>query len=560
MGMIIMIKLEDYLIPEGSTDEQIIDALKCPITRICNIYTIIDKPGQRVAFRPKRGQMKILHAIFILGWTRILVPKARQHGVSTLSEIILLDISLFTPDTDTRTGKAADINTPNEFRLEVQTQCSIVERSRDHAEKQMATIKNAWKHLPAELKAGVSQADPWNKGESTWTHGSKVIAGLNARGGTNNALHVSEWGVIAYNDPKRAKEIETGALPSVPKEGLVIGESTHMGGKAGAWYEKVTESLEVAEEDKTLLDFRVVFLGWYEEPEYSLEGRTEQITDEINQYLDKKQDEIGIEFTPGQRLWYYKTRESLKRDMFSEYPTTLEECWMAPSPGLIYASDMDRARGEGRITNNVAYYEQLPVYTNWDLGLPINTNCWLYQIVGDYLHCLEYLEGGDDCKTAGDWTKRLRAKSYGYGGHFLPHDGEVSWLNAFNEAELDFVYCLDRPVNVWQNINEALGFMSRVRFNKDSCKEGIKGLDAFHSKEENDGATVRAVPVHNWASHPSTSFGYIFQAMREGMHVDRSGIPSKARKAGNVVVTTGVRGLRSAIRSGGNSVQVNTSR
>lgn len=566
-----MIKLEDYLIKPDATDAEIIEALKCPITRICNIYTIIDKRGQRVPFRPKRGQMKLLKKIFIDGKRRLLVPKARQHGISTLTEIILLDEALFSPDVDTRTGEAATPETPDEYRVEVRTQASIVERSRDQAEKRMKTIKIAWENLPREVKAGVAQSDPWNKGECTWTHGSSIIAGLNARGGTNNSLHVSEWGVIAYDDPARAQEIETGALPSVPKEGLIIGESTHKGGKTGKWYEKVTNALEVAEEDRTILDFEVVFLGWWEEPEYTLEGRAEQVSEEVSKYLDEKEWELrenedflvvnpNGKFTPGQRLWYYKQRLELKRDVFSEYPTTIEECWMAPSPGLIYASDMDRARYEGRVNENVAYYEQLPVYTAWDLGLPVNTNCWLYQLVGDFVNLLEFLQGGDDCKTASDWTRRLKAKPYFYGGHFLPHDGEVSWLNAFQEAELELVMCLERPVNVWQNINEALGAFSRCRFHSKACRDGIHGLDAYHSKEESDGATVRAVPVHDWASHPSTSFGYIFQAMREGKHVDRSAIPSRAMKPGGVKVVRGVRGMREQITGGGNVVRVNTGR
>jgi hypothetical protein len=217
---------------------------------------------------------------------------------------------------------------------------------------------------------------------------------------------------------------------------------------------------------------------------------------------------------------------------------------------------MDRARSEGRITENVAHFEQLPVYNVFDLGAPANTVCWQYQLVGDMVNFLGCLYGGDDCKTAADWTRRLKANPrYSYGGTFLPHDGEVTWKNAFDEAGLDNVVCLNRPVNVWQNINEALGAFSRIRFHKDACAAGIRGLDAYHSKEESDGETIKNVPVHNWASHPASGFSYAFQAMREGRHIDRSALPAKGIDRREVSVS--IRGGRKSITSpGGGRVTV----
>lgn len=543
-----MIKLEDYLIPSDASEQEIGELMRDPIVRICNIYTIVDKKGRRVPFRPRPAQLKILEEIYVKGHKRILVPKSRQHGVSTLFEVILLDISLFTPNQDKRTGEPATIQTPEEFLQEIQTKCAIVERSKDQAVKRMNTIKIAWDSLPPILTAGTGEANPWNQSECSFVHGSSITAGLSARGDTITALHVSEWGVIAYNDPARAQEIEDGALESVPIDGYAFGESTHMGGRGGRWYDKVTDALETPPEHKTDLDFWVVFLGWWEEPTYTLEGDASQISDRINTYLDEKEAELHKDpdfqsacpngFTAGQRLWYYKKEQSKGRSMFSEYPTVIEECWMAPSPGLIYAGEMDRARAEARITNSVAHYEQLPVYNVFDLGAPVNTVCWQYQLVGDHVNLLGCLYGGEDCKTAADWTRRFKAQSrYAFGGTFLPHDGEVTWLNAFQEAGLDGVVCMTRPVDVWQNINEALGAISRVRWHKDGCKDGITGLDAYHSKEENDGATIRDIPVHDWSSHPATAFGYIFQAIREGLHVDRSALPAKGIDRSSAVVT-----------------------
>ena len=53
------------------------------------------------------------------------------------------------------------------------------------------------------------------------------------RGGTLPFLHVSEFGSVAANNPKKAQEIITGELNTVSPECVVVMESTHEGGKRG---------------------------------------------------------------------------------------------------------------------------------------------------------------------------------------------------------------------------------------------------------------------------------------------------------------------------------------
>jgi len=142
-------------------------------------------------------------------------------------------------------------------------------------------------------------------------------------------------------------------------------------------------------------------------------------------------------------------------------------------------------------------------------GAP-NTKCWIFQVIGDRIKILEALTGGIDCKTPAHWAARLKAKSYNYGSHFLPHDGKTLWVDLFTEANLPNVVVLDKPQNVWDPINDALSAISRCDFNKSLCKDGLTALEAFHSKEESDGLTIKDVPVHDWSSHFSTFFNLIF--------------------------------------------------
>jgi hypothetical protein len=499
----------DYALPDGLSDQETTQRLKDPLTRICNLYWIRNAEAQEQKFVPNWAQCVVLHQIYIEKLQRIAIPKARQLGISTLCALIGLDFTLFSKNTT----------------------ASIVDKTQPDAMNKLKMVRYAYDRLPPALQDAFVED---NNNAMAWVNDSGIYAGKNARGATNNFLHISEFGIIAFNDAARAEEIETGAIPSASgQSAVIVVESTHKGGKGGAWYDMVQLALQVAPEHRTALDFNVTFFPWYLEPRYTLAGDHTQINAEVRKYLVQLEDTIKAKLTPGQKLWYFKKRMSLGRKIYSEYPSTIEECWLAPFPGAIYAPQMDKARGDGRVNDGVLYYEQLPVYTSWDIGAAVNTKVWCFQMVADRINYLECLTGGDDCSHAGEWVKRLKDRTYSYGGHFLPHDAETDYRGQLQRAGLNHTICLPRSTNEWDNINEALGSFNRCHFNLTGCGKGIDSLDAFRSKEESDGQTVRNVPVHDWASHASTAFGYSHQAIKLGWLVDRSAIPSRVKQGAN---------------------------
>ena len=521
----------DYHIPDGVTDDEFAEyCSRGPLWRICNIYRIKDANAQVIPFVPNHAQCVVLHEIYIEGHGRLAIPKARQLGISTLAGIIALDTTLFGEN----------------------VQASIVDKTQPDASLKLKAIHFTYDELPVELKDASIEDNTKAFG---WANGSVIYAGKGARGGTNQYLWISEWGVIAFDDPGRSAEINTGAILSVSGDnGIIIAEATHKGGKGGDWYDLVKRSLVVAPEFRTKKDFKVLFFAWYLEPRYTLAGDIRQIPADVMKYFHEKEVQITLErakaglglerfrFTDGQKLWYFKERERLGRAIYSEFPTTIEECWMAPFPGAIYAPDVDKARGDGRITEMILHWEGFPVYSVFDIGAAVNTKCWLFQSIGDRINYLECLTGGDDCNTPAEWVKRLKERTaYSYGGHFLPHDGETLWAKLMREAKLDNVIVLPKPENEWDNINDALTAFSRCAFNSKLCEHGIDSLEAFRSKEESDGNTIRNVPVHDWASHASTAFGYSHMAIRLGMLVDRSAMPRKPANGAKPQVVTGLR-------------------
>lgn len=221
-------------------------------------------------------------------------------------------------------------------------------------------------------------------------------------------------------------------------------------------------------------------------------------------------------------------------------------------PGAIYVRALEKARSEKRISNDILWFKELPVYTSWDVGAPLNQKVWIWQMVGDRLNYLEALSGDDECKTPADWAARLKAKQYAYGAHFLPHDASTEngglWQGALATAGLTGVVPVPRQLSVWDGINLANDAFPRIHFNESGCVDGLDALDAYHSKEERDGVTIKDVPVHDWASHYSDAFSLSHQAISRGMVIDRSAIARKPTSGNPVKVMAGFRGGFSRVR------------
>ena len=68
-----------------------IDKFRDPIFRISNLYSIRERGGKVIPFRPRLQQSDVLDMIFRRGLKRIVILKARQIGFSTLLGLICAD-------------------------------------------------------------------------------------------------------------------------------------------------------------------------------------------------------------------------------------------------------------------------------------------------------------------------------------------------------------------------------------------------------------------------------------------------------------------------------------
>lgn len=479
--------------------------------RFNELYKVKDEAtGKPVDFHPRPEQLKILRAVYDEGLRNILVPKARQLGISTVIALIILDYLLF------QSG----------------IQAAIVDLTQGDATKKLqGKIVFAFERLPASLKQEYSLIDNNQSAFSIRLKSapndaiSSVQAGLNARGDTFQVLHISEWGKIAYKDVQRSNEILTGALPAA-KHGLRFIETTWKGGKGGDLWQIMDTAMKTLPEHMTTEDWNLFFFPWWGDPSYSLEGDVSQIPKEVSKYLDETERAIqhiqgkSFLFSPTQRLWYFKVAWAKGLFRFEEYPALLEECFKAPIEGAIYGALIDRLRMAGRIRPSEIDTTAL-VHTSWDLGSPINTVVWYWQIIGPEIRVI-------DCDMDIDMTPTARVahilgKGYLLGWHYLPHDAmatQKSGRTFYHELTflgLANIRTVPQTHDIWIGINHLRALLPRFTFRLPACERPLEAISCYHTKRETSSGVAIDLPVHDWSSHPADGLRTLAEAELAGM-------------------------------------------
>ncbi|MBO3760369.1 hypothetical protein [Ciceribacter sp. L1K22] len=505
----------------GLTEAELREKLKDPNWRIRNLYYILDKDGNTVLFVPNEVQEKFLQDM----WYRNIVPKARQRGFSTLIQLLILDACLFVPN---QAG-------------------AIIAQDSSTAEKIMRNkIEFAYDRLPSFIRDGNPMTRD-NVELKIFANGSSVQVSVSARGDTLNWLHISEFGVICYANPKKAEEIVTGSLPAA-KAGITFIESTAKG-RDGAYYKMVQEAKANADAGKKLskLEYRLHFASWWDAEEYEVDPEGIVITAREHDYFDRKEREIGRPISLRKRAWYIATRRNDFADddqkMWQEYPTTLEEAFQVSTEGVYLAKQMERARLDGRICR-VPYVSGIPVNTFWDLG---QVAIWFHQAVGGADHWINYFECANEPYSY--IVREMDKMGYVWGHHFLPHDGDTRRQGAhmiqtakdmLEELGLRNIEIVERtPDLVKYGIPALQEDFSTYYFDEVNCAPGIIHLDNYRKAWNEKMGLWSDFPAKNGHDHAADALRQKAQARdlvrRLTVSQGRTTIPNRRNRSGAAV-------------------------
>lgn len=473
--------------------------------RLKSLYWIVDKSGTAVRFEPNDEQLDFIRNLH----SRNVILKARQMGFSTLIEILQLDQALFNSD---HTGVVIADTLPNAGKL-------------------FGKVEFAHKRLPDDLRAALPVKATTSKSSMEFEHGSGIYVGTSSRGGTPQLVHVSEFGAICRKYPERAAEIVSGTFESVPIDGCAIVESTAEGA-AGPFYDMVQTAMKRQAEGspETALDWRLHFYPWFKKAEYRLDPAMVIVSDEDNKYFNGLQAKLGVTIDPGQRAWYVKKRETQKRLMKREYPSTPEEAFEQAVEGAVFGDEMTQVREAGRITV-VPLDVNYPVHTFWDFGLGRRNPIWLAQRIGLQTRWVKYFD--DFGKGLGWWWRhieqwRMEHGEFKWGTHHLPHDADTQILGddvttkqaILEAAGMRNSYVVPRVTEKSIGIDQMRAALPTDNwFDRVECAEGIKCLDGYQFEWNEKLGQWSRTPLPNWASHGADAWMQYAQDFQAGTDV-----------------------------------------
>jgi hypothetical protein len=472
------------------------DQYSDPWWRLNNLYAITDKTGRRVAFTMNSAQA----ALFEEMHQQNVILKARQRGFTTFIQLIMLDACVF--NADIRAGTIAH-TLPD---------AQVIFRDK---------IRFPYDNLPDGLKHALPAQND-NATELLFRNNSSIRVGVSLRSGTLQYLHISEYGKICAKFPQKAREVRSGALNTVDKDALVFVESTAEG-QDGHFFElcQAARTRQNTGEALTPMDFKFHFSPWHEDEAYALPAGSVAIP---GAYLDyfARLGGLGIRLSPEQKAWYVKKAEQQQGDMKREFPSTPDEAFEAAIEGAYYADPLARMEMDGRLAP-LPIDRGIPMITSWDLGLNDATTIWFIQVVGRQIRFVDYYEnsGFGLEHYVQEIQKRREQHGFTFGAHYFPHDvnnGEIS----NGKSRFDTLVSLGiQPVAVprVQNINDGINAVRRMLatslIDPVRCDRGLKCLRNYRKEWDEDRATFRDRPFHNWASHGADSLRNFAQGFVE---------------------------------------------
>ncbi|WP_043588443.1 hypothetical protein [Geminisphaera colitermitum] len=481
-------------------------------------YRIRDDKGVSIPFYPNVTQQKLLKAIYEDKRKRIVLPKARKLGCSTCMSLVILDTMNVRPNTE---GAIIDMSEGDAGKkLQHMVTFAHEEMGRLSPELQIPTLRSSGTELALD-------------------NGSFCLASASSRGGTPQVMLISELGKIAHHDPKRAEEIQTGAIPSVPTSGLVVVESTAMGRSRGKtrnyFHDIVTRAQELPDASRTDLDWTLVFGGWCEDARNVMAGPPDRVSGEVNAYLDEISQQIRRPLSLEQRIWYQvKAFEGAGLNCFREFPSTVDECFKAPIEGAIYGDVIAKIRANGQIYP-FQWDRTFPVYTSWDIGHSDTTDIWWFQLRGNRMDWIKHVTL--ERSSAAQAANVIRSAGIPVAYHYLPHDAEAghantgtSYITELKKAGLQNLRVVRRTHDIWIGINQLRDLLMRSQFNLAGCGDGLAALEVYHTKPVSSSGILSDEPVHDASSHPSDAARTAAEAINLGMVSDSSAISQQQQR------------------------------
>ena len=499
------------------TIDEFKQAVRLKFFRLCAFYFIKDADGKKVRFCPNIAQTEYYQE----SHQKNIILKARQLGFTTFQMIHDLDSCLFKRNFSAGCIAHNDKSAKDIYRNKIRFAYQSIKPS----------------VVMMFAKIGYKFPEPVNDKDNgyVFSNGSSIGVSTGFRGGTLQALHISELGKIAKKYPDKAEEIKTGAFPAASGQGATITIESTAEGRAGMFYEYcevARKILDIGNEPHSR-QFKFHFFPWWKDSKYTSEGDID-LPDVLINYFETLRVKHDIELTQGQKVWYYFAWCDQGEHMRREYPSTPEESFAQAIEGAYYAEQFKAIYRDQRI--GAMPVNDAPVHTAWDLGVGDSTSIWFWQEINDQLHIIDYYENSGEGMR--HYFKVLKDKGYSYGEHYAPHDIAHREFGGDAKSRIEIamegfeidgeIYSVSFNKLDIMRIDEGIELvretLPRCCFNEKISDTGIRCLESYRKEWNDKLGCWRDRPLHDWSSHGADGFRYLAMAVNANKPVADLGI------------------------------------
>lgn len=398
----------DIFYTQPKNDKDLIDNyLSSKLWRMNNLYTIVDKWGNKIPFKMNLSQAVVKSQS--LKHPRELILKSRQQGISTYWLLDFLDDALFMDNMN----------------------IGLMSQGLKESKTLLKRVKTAIENFPTGIwnLLQIKQTTD-NESEIGFSNGSTIYISTSFRSATLHRLHISEYGKICNAHPEKASETKTGTLQAIHTSNTVIIESTAEGENdfSDMWNDAINNT------ELSPKSYNPVFLSWIHDPTCVSDFDLIPTKEEQDKLEEVERNIILAGLATGltkeqKNFWIDQYRE-LKDKVYQEYPSTPEEAFRKIREGTYYAKLYFEHIVRGDKLKDSLYDHMLPVHYVVDLGMNDDTAIIFFQVFGEEVRIIdEYLMNGEGLEHYTKYVKELcEINNWVLNDTWFPHDVKVTEL------------------------------------------------------------------------------------------------------------------------------------
>lgn len=506
-----------------SETELIETYLPSKLWRLNNLYKIVNKHGDLVTFNMNTSQ----HIVYAtsLEWYRIIILKSRQQGISTFWLVSFFD----------------DAITMNNI------EAGLMAQGLAEAATLLKRITLAYDMFPEAIGAFFALSKTKDRTDEI-TFGSTratIFIRTSFRSATLQRLHISEYGKIANDNPKRALETKSGSLQTIAPGNTVVIESTAEGDNdyKNTWDNAVdsetalerrmaacTHNTPIAKvkrfsdstniqsscqcADRSPKSFKPIFLSWLDDPDCT-SSFSEVPTVEQAAYFKQIEDTTDRVITSEQKNFWIDQYRELGKRTYQEYPSTPDEAFAAVNEGNYYRSLYNEWIVDKEHILPKLYDSNLVTHVAMDLGWNDTFVLIYFQRYKDEWRIVnEYTNSGE---ALSHYVDHINDTGYDIKHVVCPHDIQVHELGTGVTREqilydlgVSDIIVLDKQ-SVFDGIEAVRQAIPNIWIDE-SCEYIQKCFKNYTKEWDDKTVSWKQSPLHNQYSHGADDLRYMVQS------------------------------------------------